>query len=317
MAPHTPRGAAMTPQTQLTLSKVFDDKQIRAMEMDGEIWVPMVDLAEAWEVDRSTLTKIINRNPDVFKSLSTVVDVTSPNKIQPNPETVNNSLRLVNERGMIVLGLKVSAGHIKNKVVKDKIIEFQLWVPELLRDLRKGMVKLTTAPQQLMLPDVKKPVDILKEELDVADELVSRAGLTKEQAQSYAVILAGERSGINLQCYATAIKAQSTQLQLPEGVTPLDQAEFDSYFSRRTLARHFNKSEDQIRNALENTTIICRSPGGSWHLTRYGEKFGKAFPVIIGHPYIAKKDIWIKYNPACIDLLRKYFDIQIPIVKAE
>jgi len=305
----------MTPQTQLTLSKVFDDKQIRAMEMDGEIWVPMVDLAEAWEVDRSTLTKIINRNPDVFKSLSTVVDVTSPNKIQPNPETVNNSLRLVNERGMIVLGLKVSAGHIKNKVVKDKIIEFQLWVPELLRDLRKGMVKLTTAPQQLMLPDVKKPVDILKEELDVADELVSRAGLTKEQAQSYAVILAGERSGINLQCYATAIKAKTTQLQLMEA-GPSDRADYDSHFSITKVAVAMKLPVDKVRNVLESLHIICFE-NGIWKLTRHGEQYGKMFMIMPGYPYRTNQKAYIKYNPMCIDLLRKYFDIQIPIAKVE
>jgi hypothetical protein len=302
----------MTPQTQLTLSKVFDEKNIRAMELDGEMWVPVVDIAEAWGVDRSTLTKIINRNPDVFKKLSTVVDVTSPNQISSNLETVNNSLRLVNERGMIVLGLKVSAGHIKNKGVKDRIIEFQLWIPELMQDLRKGLVQLTTPAPSLTLHQPRTPVDILKEELDVADELISRSGLTREQAHSYAVILAGEKAGRDFQCYATAIKAQTKQLQLVETIQPLDQGEFDKHFSIRRLASHFGKTEDIIRNTLDKLTIINRSPSGTWHLTKHGEQFGKTFKVIIGYPYQNKEVVWIRYNPACVDLLKKYFDVQVP-----
>jgi hypothetical protein len=303
----------MTPQTQLTLSKVFDEKNIRAMELDGEMWVPVVDIAEAWGVDRSTLTKIINRNPDVFKKLSTVVDVTSPNKISPNSETVNNSLRLVNERGMIVLGLKVSAGHIKNTGVKDKIIEFQLWIPELMQDLQKGLVQLTTPAPSLTLRQPRTPVDILKEELDVADELITRSGLTREQAHSYAVILAGERAGVNFQCYASAIKAQTKQLQLVETIQPLDQGEFDKHFSKQRLASHFGKTENSIHATLEKLTIIERSPGGTWHLTKHGEQFGKTFKVIIGYPYQNKEVTWIRYNPACVDLLKKYFDVQVPV----
>jgi prophage antirepressor-like protein len=305
----------MTPQTQLTLSKIFDDKQIRAMEMNGELWVPVVDIAEAWGVDRSTLTKIINRNPDVFRKLSTVVDVTSPNKISPNSETVNNSLRLVNERGMIVLGLKVSAGHIKNTGVKDKIIEFQLWVPELLQDLRKGLVQLSTPAQPLTLHQARMPVDILKEELDVADELVSRSGLTKEQAHSYAVILAGERAGVNLQCYASAIKAKTTQLQLIEA-EPIDREEFNKLHSLRDLSGMLKLPENKVRTVLESIGVIYFEHG-IWKLTKRGEQYGKAFLVTIGYPYRTNQKAWIRYNDLCIDLLRKYFDIQLPVTKVE
>jgi prophage antirepressor-like protein len=301
----------MTPQTQLTLSKVFDEKNIRAMEMDGEVWVPVVDIAEAWGVDRSTLTKIINRNPEIFNHLSTVIDLTSPNQISPNSETVNNSLRLVNERGMTILGLKVSAGHIKNKVVKDKIIDFQLWVPGLIQDLRKGLITLSTPTPTLTLHQARMPVDILKEELDVADELVSRSGLTKEQAHSYAVILAGERAGVNLQCYATAIKAQSTQLQLIEA-EPIDREEFNKLHSLRDLSGMLKLPENKVRTVLESIGVIYFEHG-IWKLTKRGEQYGKAFLVTIGYPYRTNQKAWIRYNELCIDLLKKYFDVQMPV----
>jgi hypothetical protein len=182
-----------------------------------------------------------------------------------------------------------------------------------LQDLRKGLVQLTD-PAPLPLPwQVKAPVDILKEELDVADELISRSGLTREQAHSYAVILAGEKAGRDFQCYATAIKAQTKQLQLVETIQPLDQGEFDKHFSKQRLASHFGKTENSIHATLEKLTIIERSPGGTWHLTKHGEQFGKTFKVIIGYPYQNKEVTWIRYNPACVDLLKKYFDVQVPV----
>jgi prophage antirepressor-like protein len=304
----------MTPQTQLTLSKLFDDKQIRAMELNGELWVPMVDLADAWEVDRSTLTKIINRNPDIFKKLSTTIDLSSPNEILSNPETANKSLRLVNERGMIVLGLKVSAGHIKNKIAKDKIIEFQLWVPELLQDLRKGVVQLTIPSQPVHISHVQNPIDIINERLDLADIAVKRSGVPKEIAHSmaWAVVDTKEIST----SMAGYIKAQSTQLQLMEP-EPIDREEFNKLHSRRDIARMMKLSEDKVRNVLESIGIIYFEHG-IWKLTTKGQQFGKAFLVNdFGYPYRTNQKAWIRYNELCIDLLKKYFDIQMPVAKVE
>jgi prophage antirepressor-like protein len=299
----------MTPQMQLTLSKVFEEKEIRAMDLDGELWVPVVDLADAWGVDRSTLTKIINRNPDIFKKLSTVVDFTSPNQIPLNPQTVNNSLRLVNERGMIILGLKVSSSHIQNAKAKEKIIEFQLWVPQLLQDLRKGMVQLTAPQQFVPISHVQRPVDILNDQLDAADILIKRSGMPKEIAHAMAVTLAGELSNTNLQPFASYIKAQSKQLQITDGCKPVDQADFDAHFSLKYIANILKLSEDKTRNILESKNILCYK-NKMWHLTTYGEKYGKAFKVQIGYPYRSIQQVWIRYNPELIKMLRLEYHIE-------
>jgi prophage antirepressor-like protein len=299
----------MTPQMQLTLSSIFDGKNIRATEINGEIWIPVVDLADAWEVDRSTLTKIINKNPDIFKTLSTVIELASPKEILSNPQSVNNSLRLVNERGTVILALKVSAKDLKNPIAKEKVIEFQLWVPQIIQDLRKGMVQLTVPPQ-VHMPYVQHPVDVLNEQLDIADTVIKRTGISKEQAQSYAVILAGDKTGTDLTCYASAIKAKSTQqLQLTEAI-PEDMAAFQSHFSRRQIAGFLKLPEDKVRDILEEKKIIVRQ-NNIWHLTKFGEQFGKVFWITPQAPYILSKEARIKYNPDLLKYLEKECGLKV------
>lgn len=303
----------MTPQMQLTLSSIFDGKSIRATEINGEIWIPVVDLADAWEVDRTTLTKIINKNPDIFKTLSTVIELPSSREISSNPQSVNNSLRLVNERGTVILALKVSAKDLKNPIAKEKVIEFQLWIPQIIQDLRKGMVQLTVPQQPVHMLPVQSPLEILKEQFTIAKAIAEETGIPKEQAQTYAVVLAGERAGIDLHCYASAIKAKSNQLQLTEAI-PTDQVEFDSYFSLSQVASFLKLPENKVRNVMESMNIIYLEHG-NWKVTKYGEQYAKSFLVSIGYPYRNIKKSWIRYNPAALELLKKYFNVEIPAVK--
>jgi prophage antirepressor-like protein len=289
----------MTPQTQLRVNEVFEGKGIRAIEYKGEMWIPLLDISEAWGLDRNTTTKIINRNPDIFDGLSTVMnitgDVTSPS------DNIGNALKCVNEQGIYVLALKVSAGRIKNKDVKKKIIRFQKWVPELIQQFRRGdLISLTT---------IRKPVEVISEQFDIADSVVKRTGMDKSQAHAYATILAGDQMGVDLTCYAAAIKAQSKQLLITDGCKPVDQADFDSHFSLKYIANILKLSEDKTRNILESKNILCYK-NQRWHLTTYGEQYGKAFKVQIGYPYRSIQQVWIRYNPELIKLLRLEYHIE-------
>jgi prophage antirepressor-like protein len=295
----------MTPQTHLTLSKVFENKEIRAIEYKGEVWIPIVDIAEAWGLDRSNVTKIIKRNAEVFAGLSTVVDIMSPNTLPS--DIIGNSLKCVNEQGVYVLALKVSAGRIKDKEVKKTIIRFQKWVPELIQQFRKGEL---VSPTQL-----QKPVDILNRELDLADLLIKRSGMPKEIAHSMAIVLAGDKAGMDLHCYSTYLKAQTTQLQLP-AASHEDIVNYDKHFSITKVAAALKLPIDKVRNVLESLNIIYFE-NGIWKLTAHGEQYGKMFMVTPGYPYRTTQKAYIKYNPLLIDLLKKYFDVQVPVTKVE
>lgn len=309
----------MTPQMQLTLSSIFDGKKIRATEINGEIWIPVVDLADAWEVDRTTLTKIINRNPEIFKTLSTVIELPSSKEISSVSQSVNNSLRLVNERGSVILALKVSAKDLKNPIAKEKVIEFQLWVPQLMQDLRKGVLQLAAplqqSVQQQLLP-VQSPVEILKEQFEMAKVIVDKTGMPKDTADIYAVTLAGELSGIDLHCYASAIRAKAAPqpLQITEGI-PNDKADYERHFSLRKVAEDFvHKPENEVRMKLEDLRIIYRE-NNMWKLTAEGEKYGKVFFVTPGAPYNMTRRPFIKYNDKLVQLLRDYYNVKVPVAK--
>lgn len=299
----------MNSDTQLIVSKLFEGKEIRAIYINGEPWIPIVDISEAWGIDRSNPTKIIKRNREVFTGLSTVVDVTSP-ATSPS-DIIGNSLKCVNEKGVYVLALKVSAGRIKNKEVKERIIRFQKWVPELIQQFRKGEI--------IQNNQIKKPVDILNEQLDIAESIIKRTEIPKGQAYAYAIILAGDKAGIDLQCYATYFSAQTKQNLLPEPVIevlPEDIADYERHFSLKKVAESqgIQKPENEIRNLMERLGIIYRE-NNMWHLTREGEKYGKVFFITPGAPYSTARKPWIKYNPTLIKLLRDYYNVKVPVTR--
>ena len=137
---------------------LFESHEVRAFEHDGEIWIPLPDLAEAWGIDRTTPIKIISRNSDVFEGLTSNGGVMSPD------------VQCVNERGLYLLMGKVSAGRLKHKEAREAIIRFQRWVPELIQKYRKKEI-------------VQVPVSALSlidEELDLAKHFAEKTqGNTK------------------------------------------------------------------------------------------------------------------------------------------
>jgi prophage antirepressor-like protein len=286
----------MTPQTELALNNLFDGKEIRVLEHDHDIWFPLTDIASAWGIDRSTPDKIIERNEDVFFGLSnTVLDAAS------------TPLKCLNERGLYLLMGKISAAHLKNVEAKKTIIRFQRWFPELVQKYRKKEIVQTTLVLQT-------PIDIINERLDIADIAVKRSGVPKEIAHAMAWAT-GDVKEISLSI-AGYIKAQSTvQLQLPEAMQA-DKIEYDRLFSITKVASALKLPIDKVRNVLDSLNIIYFE-NGIWKLTAHGEQYGKMFMVTPGWPYRTNQKCYIKYNPLLIDLLKKYFDIQLPVAKVE
>jgi hypothetical protein len=298
----------MTPDTHIVKTELFHDIPVRIVEVDGIPMIPVTDIVTALGYDRGNISRLMKRNKDLFTPYKGVVNITTPGGMQ--------EMICLDDTGVVALLLKMDYSRIKEKGFRDKVLEFQQWSFTTLKKIMKGEIQ-TTLP--IINGHPFTPLDHLNEQLDIADSIIKRSGMPKEIAHSMAIVLAGDKAGTDLHCYASYLKAQPTQLQLtgPETIQPLDQGEFDKHFSKQRLASHFGKTETFIHNTLEKLTIIVRSPSGAWHLTKHGEQFGKEFKVIIGWPYQNKKVTWVRYNPACIDLLKKYFDIQMPVAKVE
>jgi len=105
------------------LTTLFEGREVRVIERDGEPWFPLFDLAAAWGVDRKTPGNLVDRNKELFAGMfHSDGDVTYHD---------------VNERGLYVLMGKISADRLKNPEAKAAMIRFQRWVPELIQKYRK------------------------------------------------------------------------------------------------------------------------------------------------------------------------------------
>lgn len=289
----------MTPDNEKMLTQLFEGKTIRVIDQGQETWIPLADLATAWGIDRSTPDKIIERNGKAFYGLSaTVLDTTS------------TPMKCLNERGLYLMMGRIEARRLKNKDAQDTIIRFQQWFPELIQKFRKKELVQTTLVTQSAL-------DILNEQLDIADSIIKRTGVDKAQAHAFAIVLAGDKAGMDLQCYATYIKAQAKQEQLLlREILPTDKEDYDKYFSLTQIAGFLKLPTDKVRNVLESLNLIYYE-NQMWHLTRQGEKYGKVFMITPSYPYRMNQKPYIKYNPLALDILRKYYDVEVPVTKVK
>jgi prophage antirepressor-like protein len=158
-----------------SLTTLFEGKEIRTCEKGGEPWFVVADLAEAWGLSRNTFGKIMVRNEDVFMGFKAVLDVTYARQNSPDCQNLNEKAICVNERGLYVLLGKISIDRLKHPEVRERILRFQRWVPELVQRYRKKELVTIPAGQDI------------RSELEEASELAVICGRSPESFQ--AVIL--------------------------------------------------------------------------------------------------------------------------------
>ncbi len=117
--------------TDLIPLPTFEGREIRALEDDGELRIPIADLSTAWGVHRNTLGDIIHRNLKKFEGFhfSLAHDTRAAN------------LHCVNERGLYLLIGAINTDRLKNPDAAAAILRFQRWVPELIQKFRKGEIQ--------------------------------------------------------------------------------------------------------------------------------------------------------------------------------
>lgn len=282
----------MTPD----ITQFFEGKEIRAIEHKQELWVPVADISKAWGMDRTTPSKIILRNQEVFKDL-----VMSHNggDVMSHDEEM-----FLNERGLYLLMGKISVGRLKNPQAKEAIIRFQRWFPQLLQQFRKGMANLQTLAES-------ERDRYIKEQLDTSDLLIARLGLNKDVAHKYAFEFIKSKYP-DLHPYGALIPAgvdETTIPQLPAAQSSYDlqsheipsDPDFDAMYSLRKLAESCKVSENQARNILEDAKIIYHSPAGIWVVQ--DAKYGKMFDMAVCLPGTTKRKQFARYTPAARDLV--------------
>lgn len=228
------------------LIPVFEGKELRTLEHDGEIWIPLTDITNAWGIDRSTPDNIINRNKEVFDGLSrSVFDVTS-----------NSSLKCLNERGLYLMMGKVVAGRAKNPEAKSTIIRFQKWYPELIQKYRKGTI-------QAQLPAPDPIADSLIRNAKYREILIKNYEFTPEQATMITLQHVEKETGYTVE--RPGIVRQSEEGWL--NPTQIGQ-ECGGLTAREVNMRLYNL-KFQYPQGPQDSRI--------WRLTEIGERYGEEY----------------------------------------
>ena len=138
------------------LTTLFEGHDIRVLESEGDIWIPLKDLADAWGLRPNTLYQIIARNGKKFKNRVSDVHVTCTS----SDESWHKS---VNEQGLYVLLGAVNTDRLKNAEAAAAIDRFQYWIPELIQKYRKKEI----AQAGPVLPDIKAKLNQARELAEV------------------------------------------------------------------------------------------------------------------------------------------------------
>jgi prophage antirepressor-like protein len=173
------------------LATLFEGKEVRVIERDGEPWFPISDLAKAWGINRKTPANLIDRNREIFEGMAHVGVCNIPDGE-------------VNERGLYLLMGKISADRLKNPEARAAIIRFQRWVPELIQKYRKReIVQAPAAP-------------VLETELSRAKQIAELTGTDLKTMQAAALRKCG------LKEYADALTPSLMHGQAGTWLNPTD-----------------------------------------------------------------------------------------------
>jgi hypothetical protein len=256
--------------TDIVLSELFENKEIRIIEHENDVWVPISDLSMAWGIDRSTPDKMIKRNPEVFEGVSSTV-----------LDSVSTPMKCVNERGLYLLMGKISAGRLKNPSAKLVIIRFQKWFPQLIQKYRKKeIVLIPKGPDYPGIIQKLKFIRSVHEEtgwnlLELQKEVLREAGM------------------ISLTYHIEPGKP----VALPAPPKPKD------YLTATDIGERIGKSAEEVHIWMYNRKppLIVRDDVSGWRLTTWGKDFAEERAVeLVGGTVVWrikwKKDVLRLFN---------------------
>lgn len=154
------------------LATLFEGKEIRVVEKDGDTWMPCKDLGVALGLDRSTLYHHVQRNLDFFKGVVQDGDNLSP----------DGGDYWVNEQGLYLLLARISTGRV-TPAARAAIIQFRRAIPAFLQQYRKKEI--------MHVPPASKPA-ALDNEILHARKLAERCGKNPDAFLAIALEKCGE-----------------------------------------------------------------------------------------------------------------------------
>jgi len=160
------------------LTALFEGKEVRAIEQNGEVWFPLIDLTDMWGLHRNTLRDMIKRNEKKFQGfVSTCAHVTCAGQVA------------VNEPGLYLLMGAVNTSRLKNPQAAEVILRFQRWVPKLIQQYRKKEIVQAPANQDEQIKSELSRASLIAQETGGDPRAFQRVALEKLGLGEYAKAL--------------------------------------------------------------------------------------------------------------------------------
>jgi len=238
------------------LVPLFEGHEIHPIEHNGEVWIPLADLATAWGVDRKTPGNLIGRNQELFAGMfRSDGDVTYHD---------------VNERGLYLLMGKISADRLKNPEAKAAMIRFQRWVPELIQKFRKGEIVQDQQLDEIVAYDLIEAKQIAKL-IDTDPKILQAAILRKHGYPEYADVL----------------------LPMP---SIIQHGEAGVWFTVTQLGREAGEPDRPIQPERINYYLMNHGfqyrDGPIWRLTSLGMEHGEEYPYPTVNKHVEVRIRW-------------------------
>ncbi|MDF9412955.1 hypothetical protein E1B06_14815 [Brevibacillus laterosporus] len=254
------------------LLEQFREKQVRIVRKSSkEAMIPINDIADAIDYERSTLHKLLKRNEEVLGRFKGMV-------ITPTPGGPQEILSL-NRDGVLGLLMKLDYHRINDEYKRQTIIDFQIWSIETLGRVLDGEV-----PNQ----DFQPWVEQAEQHLRFASVLAESSGVKTGIALATAITEAEKETGRSLEPYRQLLPSATHDIG---NLTASD------------IGKKIGKSAQKVNQALLALGLqkqeIDFKDRKSWRLTSKGKTYGEEYPFVRnGH-----SGYQIRWNEAVLSLL--------------
>ncbi len=225
-----------------SLLEKFNDAEIRIIEEDDDVWIPIVDIATAIGYGNDQLTRLVRNNIELFNGFNRTTSTVAPE---------GNPIRLVcvNEQGFYMLLSKVSINQLGDPEVKKSIIEFNRWMVDTVKKMRENKHRGPSYG------------DYLKQEMIIVEELNRVLDLDKTLLTNVALENTEKYTGVSMLPYKQMLPAV-------KGIVAVLRA--------TDIGSELNIPASAVNVILERMGYIVKEHK-KWVITDLGKQFGKAY----------------------------------------
>ena len=262
--------------------------------------IPINDIADGIEYDRSALRKLYSRNKEMLKEFAGSVRMPSPR----GGAQLNTCLT---REGVIGILMKLDYKRIKSPEKKERIVKFQQWAIRAINTEMQIQAKLQSHEAPAPTPAPSGTVtEAIHRHMEAARTLHRELGVPLDLAQAKALVLAGRDLHMDLTGFARLLPAAAGPTPLTIAVrqimAPSQPIDTQGYLSASEIAQLINRrnGSDTLKGKHINTYlkqkgyVYRREEDGRYCMTDKGAEYGKVFPFAARSGHV---DYFLRWKP--------------------